>query len=51
MKTVGIEFKKGGKQYIFFDNNLKLSLEDAVIVDTERGQQFGYVAKLYENNV
>lgn len=51
MKTVGIEFKKGGKQYIFFDNGLKLNLEDAVIVDTERGQQFGYVAKLYDNNV
>ena len=51
MKTVGIEFKKGGKQYIFFYIFLKLNLEDAVIVDTERGQQFGYVAKLYDNNV
>ena len=39
MKTVGIEFKKGGKQYIFFDNNLKLNLEDNVIVETERGLQ------------
>ena len=51
MKTVGIEFKKGGKQYIFFDNNLKLNLEDNVIVETERGLQFGCVAKLYDTNV
>ena len=51
MKTVGIEFKKGGKQCIFFDNNLKLKLDDFVIVETERGQQFGIVAKLYDDNV
>ena len=46
MKTVGIEFKKNGKQYIFFDNNLKLNIGDNVIVETERGLQFGTVASL-----
>ena len=46
MKTVGIEFKKNGKQYIFFDNDLKLSIGDNVLVDTERGLQFGCVASL-----
>lgn len=51
MKTVGIEFKEKGKQYIFFDNDLPLKLNQHVIVETERGLQFGTVAKLYENNV
>ena len=46
MKTVNIEFKKGGKQYVFFDNNLEISEGDNVIVDTERGQQFGTVVSL-----
>ncbi len=43
MKTVSVELKKGGKQYIFFDNNLELNIGDNVIVDTERGQQFGKI--------
>lgn len=43
MKTVEIEFKKNSKKYIFFDNNLNLKKGDYVIVDTERGQQFGCV--------
>lgn len=43
MKAVSIEFKKNGKQYIFYDNNLELSNGDYVIVETERGQQFGRV--------
>jgi len=47
MKTVGVEFKKGGKQYIFFDNDLELNIGDNVIVDTERGLQFGTIASLY----
>ena len=51
MKTVGIEFKKNGKQYIFFDNNLKLNVDDDVIVETERGEQFGKVAKIYDHNI
>ena len=46
MKTVSVEFKKGGKQYIFYDNGFKLNVGDNVIVDTERGEQFGTVAAL-----
>ena len=46
MKTVNIEFKKGGKQYVFFDNNLEISEGDNVVVETERGQQFGTVVTL-----
>ncbi|MBR4178096.1 MAG: stage 0 sporulation protein [Bacilli bacterium] len=46
MKTVGVEFKKNGKQYIFFDNNLELEIGMNVIVDTERGLQFGKIASI-----
>ena len=46
MKTVGIEFKKGGKIYIFNSNGIKLNVSDYVIVETERGQQFGTVASI-----
>lgn len=46
MRTVNVEFKKGGKQYIFFDNNLEISEGDNVIVETERGQQFGSVVSV-----
>ena len=45
MKTVSIEFKKNGKQYIFFDNDIDLNSGQNVIVDTEKGQQFGTVVK------
>ena len=46
MKLVGVEFKKNGKQYIFNDNNIEVNIGDNVIVDTERGQQFGTVASI-----
>ncbi len=48
MKKVAVEFKKNGKKYLFFDNNLKLNKDDAVIVDTERGQQLAYVTDIIE---
>lgn len=48
MKKVGIEFKKNGKQYIFFDNNIDLLKGDNVIVETERGLQFGKVIVLLD---
>ena len=47
MKTVGVEFKKGAKQYTFFDNNLELEIGDNVVVETERGLQFGCIAALH----
>lgn len=49
MRTVSVEFKKNGKQYLFFDNNLELNEEDYVIVETERGKQFGKVIKVNSN--
>ncbi len=46
MKIVNVEFKEKGKQYIFFDNNLDINEGDYVIVETERGQQFGRAVSL-----
>lgn len=46
MKCVGVEFKTGGKQYTFFDNDIEVNIEDYVIVETERGLQFGKVCVL-----
>lgn len=48
MKQVYVEFKKNGKQYIFFDNNLNIKIDDNVIVDTERGLQFGRVVNIID---
>ena len=50
MRTVNVEFKDGGKQYKFYDNGLDINPNDYVIVDTERGQQFGKVVSLGEND-
>ncbi len=41
MRTVNVQFKDNGKQYVFFDNNLDINEGDFVIVETERGLQFG----------
>ena len=46
MKCVSIEFKTNGKQYTFDGNDLDLKLNDYVIVETERGQQFGKVSAI-----
>ena len=43
MRIVNVEFKKGGKQYVFYDNNLEINVGDNVVVETERGQQFGTI--------
>jgi cell fate regulator YaaT (PSP1 superfamily) len=43
-EAVGIEFKENGKVYYFDKNNLELHVGDKVIVETERGIQFGTVS-------
>ena len=43
VNIVGVEFKKYGKKYFFNCNNLKLKKNLTVIVETERGLQFGTV--------
>ncbi len=46
MKCVSVEFKSNGKQYTFNSNNLELKIGDYVIVETERGQQFGKISAI-----
>ena len=43
-KIIGVNFKDNGKTYYFDCNNYKLSKNDKVIVETEKGLQFGFVA-------
>lgn len=43
MKVCGINFSAKGRIYYFDKNNLELNVEDNVIVETERGEQFGTV--------
>ena len=42
-EVVGVAFKKGGRKYYFDTNNLNLRKNLTVIVETERGLQFGYI--------
>lgn len=46
MKLVYVEFKSHGKQYVFYDNNLLINEDDYVIVNTERGMQYGRVVQV-----
>lgn len=43
-EIVGIRFKKSGKTYYFAPNGFVLNQDDRVIVDTSRGQEYGFTA-------
>ena len=43
IQVVGINFKKNGKVYHFSPNALELHPGDEVVVETERGYQYGFV--------
>lgn len=43
IKVVGVTLKDGGKIYYFLPNNLELNKNTEVIVETERGLQYGKV--------
>lgn len=43
IKVVGIAFKDGGRIYFFDPNNIDLKTNDSVIVETEKGLQYGKV--------
>ena len=52
MNIYGVNFKDRGKVYYFNGQNLKIPLRVTVIVDTERGLQFGkVVSKMSQNDV
>ena len=42
-KVVGIAFNKKGRVYNFNANNHDLNIGDTVIVETEKGLQYGFV--------
>lgn len=42
-KVVGIRFKKAGKIYYFSPGELALTVNDAVVVETARGMEYGIV--------
>lgn len=41
----GITFKNDGKIYYFYKNDIELNLKDYVIVETEKGQQYGKIVE------
>lgn len=43
MKVVGVNFKNKGRIYYFSPNDLEINNEDYVVVETERGLQYGKV--------
>lgn len=43
IEVIGISFTKDGQAYYFLPNNVKITKNSCVIVETERGLQFGYV--------
>ena len=52
MNVYGVVFQDRGKVYYFNGQNLKIPLRVTVIVDTERGLQFGkVVSKMSQNDV
>ena len=46
MNVVSVKFKKDGKGYYFDAGDINLSLEDYVLVETEKGVQFGIVKEV-----
>lgn len=49
-KVVGVVFSDKGRMYYFSPDKLKLSLNDYVIVETDKGLQFGTI-KMEETNI
>ena len=52
MSKIGIKFVKGGRVFVFDNNNLDVKNDDKVVVETVRGIEIGIVAPLVkeENN-
>ena len=51
MNICGIKFKNTGKTYNFNLNDIDVKINDYVIVNTEKGEQFGQVISIEEVNV
>lgn len=44
IRVIGVNYKENGKVYHFSPGDGEYSLKDTVVVETERGEQLGYVA-------
>ncbi len=42
--VVGVRYKDGGKTYYFDPKDMEFSIDDKVIVDTSRGEEYGFVS-------
>ena len=49
-KICGVEFKTGGKVYNFNANGIEINLNDYVIVETEKGYQYGKCVKVTDGD-
>ena len=47
---VGVKLTENGKVYFFDSNDFRLKIDDNVIVETEKGLQFGVVSKILEED-
>ena len=45
MSKIGVKFVKGGKVYCV-DSSIECEIDECVVIETERGVELGYVAKL-----
>lgn len=45
MNICGVKFKENGKIYNFFYDDIEIEVDDYVVVETEKGQQYGKVAE------
>ena len=48
MKKVGIRFKRTCKLSFYITENDDIKVSDSVVVDTEKGEEIGIVAKVEE---
>lgn len=49
MKVYSVIFKNNGKEY-YFSSEENISIDEYVIVETEKGEQYGKVKKIIDNN-
>ncbi|MDD4187919.1 MAG: regulatory iron-sulfur-containing complex subunit RicT [Bacilli bacterium] len=49
MNICGVKFKENGKTYNFFYENMEIDINDYVVVETEKGKQYGKVVFLDKN--
>ena len=44
IQVIGVNYKLNGKVYHFSPGNCEYSLKEPVVVETERGEQLGFIA-------